>query len=354
MRSDYSAWLRAQGYDEGTITAQLHRSGRVEKHHGDLDRHFAHDRLEGVLDLLRYSTEDQRHERPNPTRVPINGDLRANLASYRNAVVLYRRFLDGEERSVSPAPPGRHEEARSAAGLGTAAAPPSPSRLNTGQPTALPPEHARTLLEFGLDGQVALEALIATSRYRTVAQAVASLTLFTHPETVAQTGGRALFPTIRGAAGAYGTYGEAPDGRAVLLDDNKSAVDAFRWCNRLPSRCRETQINDVWAASRDPDAYTALPNLCMTPAFLAKLTDTNTEVKALLAYRSWDLYGWRPAGLEPPERPSGYAALEWGTPLPAVPHLRERLRVVFGKRPKDRTVLASQRLGWLWSEAVAA
>jgi hypothetical protein len=349
VRSDYQAWLRAQGYDEGTITAQLHRTGRVEKHHGDLDQHFAHDRLGAVLDLLRYSTDDQRRERPNPTRLPINGNLRNNLASYRNAIVLYRRFLDGEGRPISAAAPGQRE-APSEQG---SAATPRP-RVDAARRTPLPPEHARTLLEFGLDGQVALEALIATSRYRTVPQAVASLTLFTHPETVAQTGGRALFPTIRGSAGAYGTYGEAPDGRPVLLDDNKSAVDAFRWCNRLPSRCRETQINHIWAASRDPDAYTALPNLCMTPAFLAKLTDTNSEVKALLAYRSWDLYGWRPSGLEPPERPAGYPALEWAAPLPVVSNLRERLHAVFLKRAKDRTVLAAQRLGWIWSEPPTA
>jgi len=73
----------------------------------------------------------------------------------------------------------------------------------------------------------------------------------------------------------------------------------------------------------------------------------------LLTYRSWDLYGWRPAGLEPPERPSGYAALEWAAPLPPIPNLRERLQAVFAKRPKDRTVLAARRLGWVWSEPPA-
>jgi hypothetical protein len=350
VKRDYSSWLRARGYDEGTITAQLHRSSRVEKHHGDLDRHFEHDRLEGVLSVLRYSTEDQRRGRANPTRIPINGDLRTNLASYRNAVVLYRRFLDGEGRSAVN-PPG------TTAPIGVAREPPSvePSaRLGrSSRPAALPPEQARTLLDFGLDGQAALEALIATSRYRTVAQAIASLTLFTHPETVAQTDGRALFPTIRGSPGTYGSFGHAADGRPVLLDDNKSAVDAFRWSNQLPSRSRETQTNHVWADSRDPDSYTALANLCLTPAFLAKLTDTNAEIKALLAYRSWDLFGWRPTSQDVPERPAGYSVLEWAPPLPPTPNLRVHLAATFERRSRDRTVLAALRLGWLFGPNAA-
>ncbi len=293
-----------------------------------------------MLDLLRYSTEDQRRSRPNPTRVPINGDLRNNLASYRAAVNLYRKFLSGEsidKRTTAPA-----------TGLSRPSLDDSRSQADSGRclpPPPVSPEHARTLVEFGLDGQAALSALIASSRYRTLAQAMASLALFSHPDTVAQTGGKAVFPCIRGAPGAFSRIA---DGREVMLDDNKSPTDAFLWCNGLNRRGRDTQFNHIWAASNDADAYTALPNLCMTPAFLAKLTDTNAETKALLAYRSWDLYGWTPAGFEAPGRPDGYAALEWAAPLPPVRELRQRLAIVFARRAKDRTVLAASRLCWLF------
>jgi hypothetical protein len=343
MRKDYGAWLRGQGYDGGTITAQLHRVGRVEQYLGDLDRHYDHDRMRSVLEKLRYSTEDERRGHPNPTPIPINGTLRTNLASYRNAVALYGRHREGQGRPESrPASPQADP-----ASLAPRVVAPKP-RLAA--EFAIPHEHARTLAEFGFDGRAALESLIATSRYRSAAQAVASLALFTHPDTVSQTKGAALFPTVRGPPGQYGEVG----GRRVMFDDNKSPTDAFLWANGLNRRGRDTQFNHVYAVSQDIGSYTALPNIVMTPAFIAKLTDTDPEIRGLLAWRSFDLYGWFPQDHDPPVRPSGYAALEWAAPLPAVPALEERLVIIMARRQKDRTVMASRTLGWLYSLGASA
>lgn len=322
MRDDYEAWLQAQDYDAGTIVAQLHRAGRVEQHYGDLDQHFADDRLVSVIDDLRYSVEDERGDLPNKTPIAITGNLRTNLASYRNAVERYRTFLDGG--SIEKRPSSSNSQGPLPAGISSA--------------------DARTLAEFSFDGQAALSALIAASKYETVAQAVASLTVFTHPDTVAQTGGKALFPTIRGVPGTYVEL----EGSGLMLDDNKSPTDAFLWSNRFGRRGRDTQFNHVYAASRDPTAYTALANICMTPAFLAKLTDTSPEICALLAYRSFDLYGWTPDGALAPEKPANYDGLTWANPLPKVEDLRERLVHAMARRPKDRTVIAARRLGWLF------
>jgi hypothetical protein len=101
MRKDYQLWLTRQKYDAGTITAQLHRAGRVEKCYGDLDQLFAADRLDGVLSNLQYSTDDQRSGRPNPSKIPIEGNIRNNLASYKDAVRRYRRFLEAEPDALS-------------------------------------------------------------------------------------------------------------------------------------------------------------------------------------------------------------------------------------------------------------
>lgn len=98
----YRGWLAAQNYQGGTIAAQMHRAGRVEERYGDLDALYNEDRLEGVIAELTYTTQDRRNNRPNPSRIPFEGDVYNNLASYRDAVRRYRRFL--EDNSDIPEP----------------------------------------------------------------------------------------------------------------------------------------------------------------------------------------------------------------------------------------------------------
>ncbi len=105
MKPGYRDWLIRQKYQPGTISAQMHRVGRVEKHHGDLDEQYSKDRMAGLIEALSYSKEDERRSRPNPSKIPFEGDIRANLASYRDAVKRYRKYRDeGDEDSVSRDP----------------------------------------------------------------------------------------------------------------------------------------------------------------------------------------------------------------------------------------------------------
>lgn len=105
MRADYRDWLEEQKYAPNTIVAQLHRVGRVEECYGDLDDHARAGTLQAVIDELTYSTEDERREKPNPSRIPFEGNTRNNLQAYKNAVVRYRKFLTGWERSDAAPPP---------------------------------------------------------------------------------------------------------------------------------------------------------------------------------------------------------------------------------------------------------
>ena len=41
---------------------------------------------------LKYSTADERSNKPNPSKIPFKGDTRSNLASYRQAVERYCKF----------------------------------------------------------------------------------------------------------------------------------------------------------------------------------------------------------------------------------------------------------------------
>ncbi len=282
---------------------------------------------------LTYSTEDQRRERPNPSKIPFVGNTRNNLASYKSAALWYRRFREGGAWHDDGRPPADHQVAVKAA-----------KRFE-------PRVGAKTLQDFALNGRHALEAVIASSQYGTVAQAIASLTLFSHPETVRQTGGKAIFPVVR-TQSRVGQHGEQ-EGRTVMFDDNRSPTSAFRWANGLASGRADIQFNHVYPVSLDIDAYTALPNICMTPAFIAKLTDMDDEIRRLLEYRVFKLYGWTPKGMSPPDAPANYEILEWAAPLPAVADVRANLERAMANKPKDRTVMAARALGWLFGDPAA-
>jgi hypothetical protein len=204
----------------------------------------------------------------------------------------------------------------------------------------------RTLHDFALNGYTALEELIRASAYKSIEQAVASLTLFSHPETVRQTGCKAVFPTIRNAARRRQTA--EVDGRLLAYDDNKSPTDAFLWCNGITKKLKDVQFNHVYLNSQDPAQYTSLANLCVTPAFLAKLTDTNEPVRKLLRYRVFDLYRWVPTAHEVPAEPVGYADLRWAPTLPAVRDVAAAVDAVMQRRRLDSTVRIAREIGWLF------
>ena len=105
--TDYRQWLESQDYQEKTIAVQIYRVKRVEEFHRDLDKHYSQDQMASVIEELKYSTDDQRSNRPNPSKIPFNGDIRTNLASYRNAVERYKKFRVeiGPSAEFSPSSP---------------------------------------------------------------------------------------------------------------------------------------------------------------------------------------------------------------------------------------------------------
>lgn len=96
MRADYQDWLKAQEYSENTITAQLHRVGKVEHVYGSLDEIYAKGGYDDLIGELTYSVQDERLGKANPSRIPFEGNIRNNLQSYKNAVVRYRKFMLGD------------------------------------------------------------------------------------------------------------------------------------------------------------------------------------------------------------------------------------------------------------------
>lgn len=94
MKPAYEQWLHEQQYAPPTVIAQLNRVRRVEECYGDLDQSYYHDKLSSVISELQYSVADERGHRENPSKIQINGNIRNNLNSYRDAVRRYKRYLD--------------------------------------------------------------------------------------------------------------------------------------------------------------------------------------------------------------------------------------------------------------------
>jgi endonuclease len=93
MNPNYPAWLAEQKYAENTQTAQIHRVKKVEDAYGSLDERYKNGTYQELIDELTYSTDDERANKPNPSKIKFDGNIRKNLQSYKNAVVRYRKFL---------------------------------------------------------------------------------------------------------------------------------------------------------------------------------------------------------------------------------------------------------------------
>ena len=201
-----------------------------------------------------------------------------------------------------------------------------------------------------LDGAEALKEVLQRAGYRTLLEAVAAHTVFLHPETVMQTMGEALFPMIRRKSGDVSARGAVEDG--VMLDDNRSPTHAFLWAAKQ-ERPLDVQFNHIYKYPYDPRYYTALWNICVTPAFLAKLTDVkhHADVIAALKRRSFDLYGFSPDGEPEPEPPDGYDSLKerWRKHPPPVTDLERVLRKRLERNPASRTTEACRDIGWYFS-----
>lgn len=201
-----------------------------------------------------------------------------------------------------------------------------------------------------LDGVEALEDVLGRAGHRKLG-VVAKYTVFLHPETVAQTNGEALFRIARTRDSARrGCTIERPDGSKVMVDDNTSPTLAFKWAAQQ-GRGPDIQFNHIYKGTNDPDLYTALWNICVTPAFLAKLTDVKRhgDVVAALKRRSFDLYDHKPKGEPEPEPPEGYDSSKWHDPPPPVPDLEAVLRARLNRAPSSRPAKSCREIGWYFS-----
>jgi hypothetical protein len=132
--------------------------------------------------------------------------------------------------------------------------------------------------------------------------------------------------------------------------DNTGPKDAFRWAIGSITGT-DIQVNHIYSLSSDVRHYTSLANICVTPAFLAKATDTSKDVVSLLKYRVWDIYGYSPDG-NAVVRPEGYDNIKWrnfAEPEYPVNLMEKNFRRIMKNKPKNRATIACREIGWLFS-----
>jgi hypothetical protein len=117
------------------------------------------------------------------------------------------------------------------------------------------------------------------------------------------------------------------------------------------TRAPTSSTTTSWTDSQNPGLYTALWNICATPAFLAKTTDgqNHPEVRQALQYHAYELYGAHPGGRSLPAKPDGYEALTWAAMPEPVANLEAAYRLRLAAAPKSRMAVAAGEIGWLFS-----
>ena len=98
--TDFRAWLeqRKPELKQSTVNTLVTDAKRVERYYGDLDKLYAEDRLDSVLQELRYSATDAQKKAPNPSKIPISP---ASLSGYRTAITRYREYVEESAEGVN-------------------------------------------------------------------------------------------------------------------------------------------------------------------------------------------------------------------------------------------------------------
>jgi 5-methylcytosine-specific restriction protein B len=96
--AEFRAWFEANDYDAATIGTQLARAKRIEQSYGDLDALYRDGKLAALKAELSYSSADERANRPNPAKFPVNGNIRNSMASYCSTIEYYSKFCGSSDR----------------------------------------------------------------------------------------------------------------------------------------------------------------------------------------------------------------------------------------------------------------
>lgn len=136
-----------------------------------------------------------------------------------------------------------------------------------------------------------------------------------HLRLVQDTDSAAMFPRVRRARIGQGEQrGQIVDG--IRLDDNSYANVAIKRAVGLGKSAEGFEACHIWPLTCYDERYhTAPANIVLLPRAIAGLSDHDSEIQKALQYRSFELYGWWPEGIDEPRQPEFYPEC-WREPLP--------------------------------------
>lgn len=183
------------------------------------------------------------------------------------------------------------------------------------------------------------------SEREVLTRAILESACFIHPEVVAQTRNLPILRARRMDAGRGEKKNTVVAGEFV--SDNFPPDYVFRAATsdeRVQSSTVLCHIYGGKGEARDTFFYTNLANLCLVPAFLAKLCDTDEAIVALLKQCAFVLYGF-----DPRREFDGF---------PPDPAIRDRVRIATPprgtlvdalSRRRDKNYLAARGAGFLFA-----
>lgn len=142
---------------------------------------------------------------------------------------------------------------------------------------------------------------------------VAKTSLWASPEAVKKLkrklGSSTRYPNVRRKRGEE-IKGDVVNG--IRFDDNTYANIAIKEMLGYKGDSKK-HIKNMFTCHiydetcYDEDYHTKIENLVLIPKAIAQLSDYHDEVKLVLKYRAYELYGWYyPKDKEPPTKPSNY------------------------------------------------
>lgn len=97
--NDFKNWLIInKNYKKNVVQSRLSNCNIIEKHYGDLNKHFQIDGGNNLLELFKYSKDDERNNRPALHKIGIDGNIREGTATLKQALKLYFEFKKSKHK----------------------------------------------------------------------------------------------------------------------------------------------------------------------------------------------------------------------------------------------------------------